>query len=296
MRRPASPTEVSPELAALALGLFSAVTLAAANLSVKAGRDILASRAILQASAALMIAPVALFLVPLPGAATWGALAFAVPAHFLYQLALIGALKHGDLSLVFPVMRGAAPLLTGIAAWLLLGEALSPLAALGLVIATFAVTAFALPGRGTGFAAHPDRRALAFAALTAIGIALYNVTDARGVRIAPSPFTFIAWLFLLDWIGIGLVALARRRGRLREAVALRWRYGVAGAALSILSYGAALYAFTLVEAAKVSAIRETSVVFAALFGALVLKEGFGRRRILAALVLAAGLTAMQFAG
>lgn len=285
---------MTAELLALALGLFSAVTLAAANLSVKAGSDILAGRAILQASAALMIAPALVFL-PFPDAATWGALALAVPAHFAYQLALVGALKHGDLSLVFPVMRGSAPLLTGIAAWLLLGETLSPVGILGLVIATAAVIAFVLPRRGTRLFDHPDRRALLFAAGTAIGIALYNVTDARGVRLAPSPFTFIAWLFLLDCIGLAGLALVRRRGRLARTIAARWRYGVAGAALSILSYGAALYAFTLVEAAKVSAIRETAVVFAALFGAVILREGLGARRIAAALVLAAGLALMQFA-
>jgi len=75
---------------------------------------------------------------------------------------------------------------------------------------------------------------------------------------------------------------------------LRWRYAVAGAALSILSFGAALYAFTLMETAKVSALRETAVVFAAMMGSLMLGESFGRRRTVAALVLAAGLVLMQF--
>ena len=286
---------MTDELLALLLGLFSAVTLAAANLSVKAGRDILASRAILQTSAAAMMLPVAI-LAPAPDAATWNALAWAVPVHFAYQLALIGALKHGDLSLVFPVMRGSAPLLTGIAAWLVLGEALSPAGMAGLLVASAAVIVFAWPPAGSGLRAHPDRRALIFAAATAIGIAAYNVTDARGVRIAPDPLSFIAWLFMFDCIGIGLLAAVRRRGRLGALLRDKWRYGVAGAALSILSYGAALYAFTLVEAAKVSAVRETAVVFAALFGALILREGFGPRRLAAALVLAAGLAILQFAG
>lgn len=286
---------MAPETLALLLGLFSALTLAAANLSVKAGSDILAARAILQVSAAGLVLP-AVFIVPLPDAATWRALAFAVPAHFVYQIVMVGALKHGDLSLVFPVMRGAAPLLTGALAWIALGEALSPLAIAGLLLATAAVFAFALPPRGVGLFAHPDRRALAFALLTAGGIALYNVTDANGVRVAPSPFTFIVWLFMFDWLALTPLALWRRRGRWGEIIRAKWRYGLAAAALSILSYGAALYAFSLTEAARVSAIRETAVVFAALFGALFLKEGFGVRRVLAALVLAAGLAILQFAG
>ncbi|MDE0934060.1 MAG: DMT family transporter [Novosphingopyxis baekryungensis] len=278
---------------AILLGLCSAVTLAAANYSVKAGSDILASRAILQGSASVLMLPVVLFLVPAPTPALWGALAITVPVHFLYQLALIGALKHGDLSLVFPIMRGGAPMLTGISAFLLLGERLSGLEMMGLAVATGAVILFALPPRGVRLAAHPDRRALGLALLTASGIALYNVTDARGVRLAGNPFSFIAWLFLFDCVGILALTLVRRRGQLMEAVRLRWRYGVAGGVLSVLSYGAALYAFTLMETAKVSALRETSVLFGALLGAVLLKEGLGPRRIMAALVLVAGLALMQ---
>jgi drug/metabolite transporter (DMT)-like permease len=204
------------------------------------------------------------------------------------------ALQRGDLSLVFPVMRGAAPLLTAITAMLILNERLEPLAWLGLLAASGAVISFALPPSGVRMRHHPDRAALAWAAATAIGVSLYNVTDARGVRIAPDPFTFIVWLFLIDWFMITAAALLFRRDALAAAIALKWRYGVAAGALSILSFGAALYAFSLIETAKVSALRETSVVFAALLGSLFLGESFGRRRILAALVLAAGLVLMQF--
>ena len=284
---------MEPHLLAICLGLFSAVTLAAANMSVKMGTDILVGRAILSSSAALLIAPAALF-VPAPDSATWWALAVAMPAHFFYQVCLVGAMQRGELSLVFPVMRGAAPLLTALAALALLGEALSPLAWAGLVAATAAVAVFALPPSGTRMRDHPDRKALLWALGTGIGISLYNVADARGIRIAPDPFTFIVWLFLVDFIFITTLALVMRRNALAEAVAMKWRYGVAAGALSILSFGSALYAFTLMETAKVSALRETSVVFAALMGSVFLGDGFGRRRIVASLVLAAGLVLMQF--
>ncbi len=280
-------------LLAICLGLFSAVTLASANMSVKMGGDILLSRAVLSASAALLILPAAFF-VPAPDAATWNALSYALPAHFFYQVCMIRALQRGDLSLVFPVMRGAAPLLTALAALLVLGEELALLSWLGLLLATGAVAAFALPPRGVPMRDHPHAAALFWAAATAIGIALYNVTDARGVRMAPSPFTYIVWLFLLDGMGVILLALALRRGAVASVLAMRWRYGVAGGALSILSFGSALYAFGLMETAKVSALRETAVVFAAIMGSLFLGESFGRRRILAAVALAAGLVLMQF--
>ena len=284
---------MSPDLTAVGLGLFSAVTLAAANMSVKMGGDVLVSRAFLSASAALLVLP-AIFFVPAPDRATWGALAFALPAHFFYQICMIRALQSGDLSLVFPVMRGLAPLLTGVCAMLVLGEKLSPLSWAGLLLATGAVAAFALPPRGTSMRTHPHAGALLWALGTAIGIALYNVTDARGVRLAPTPFTFILWLFLLDGIGVILLALALRRNALRAAMSARWRYGLAGGALSILSFGSALYAFTLMETAKVSALRETAVVFAAAMGSYFLGESFGPRRVAAATMLAGGLLLMQF--
>jgi drug/metabolite transporter (DMT)-like permease len=285
--------DMDDSLIAISLGLFSAVTLAAANMSVKMGTDILVGRAILSGSAAVLILPAAFF-VPPPDAATWQALLVAMPAHFFYQLCLIKALQRGELSLVFPVMRGAAPLLTAFTALLLLGEKLSPLSWAGLLIATGAVIAFALPPRGTALRRHPDGRALLWALGTAVGISLYNVADARGVRIAPDPLTFIVWLFLLDWIMITSAALLLRRNLLASAVAQKWRYGVAAGALSILSFGSALYAFSLMETAKVSALRETAVVFAAAMGSLFLGESFGARRIAAAAVLAAGLVLMQF--
>jgi drug/metabolite transporter (DMT)-like permease len=259
------------------------------------GSDILVARAILSVSAALLLIP-ATFFVPLPDARTWGALALAAPAHFGYQLCLIRALQRGDLSLVFPVMRGAAPLLTAAAAFLLLDERLAPLAWAGLLLAAAAVFAFAAPPRGVMLRHHPDRRVLGWALATAAGIALYNVADARGVRLPPDPFTYIVWIFLLDAIGIAAVALLRRRRQLARTVREKWRFGVAAGILSILSYGSAVYAFSLIETAKVSALRETAVVFAALMGALFLKESFGARRILAALALATGLVLMQFGG
>lgn len=283
------------EWLAVLLGLTSAVSLAVVNTAVKMGGDILVGRAVLSASAALLLAPAALF-VPLPDAATWGALAATIPMHLLYQFCLVRAMTHGDLSLVFPVMRGLAPLLTAGAATLLLGETLTPAGWAALAAATCAILLFAWPPDGATLRRHPDARALLWAAGTAVGVALYNSTDARGVRIAPDPLTYIVWLFLLDWIGVTSAALLFRRGALVQAVAAQWKTAVFAGILSVLSFGASLYAMSLIEAAKVSALRETSVVFAAAIGAWWLREGFGTRRIVAALILAVALVGLQFAG
>lgn len=286
---------ISSAMTPILLGLLSAVTLAAANMSVKMGTDILVGRAILSTSAAILILPAAFF-VPAPDAATWQALVVALPAHFFYQICLVKAMNRGDLSLVFPVMRGTAPLLTAFAALILLGERLAPVAWIGLVAATLAVLLFALPPRGSRLRSHPHAAALFWAAGTALGISLYNVADARGVRVAPQPFTYIVWIFLLDCISITVTAILVRRDILARSVRMKWRFGVAAGALSILSFGAALYGYSLMATAKVSALRETAVVFAALFGTLFLGEPFGRRRTAAAGLLAAGLLVMEFGG
>lgn len=286
---------MTSELIAIILGLTSAVALAAANIAVKVGGEILVGRAILSSSAALLIAPAAFF-VPMPDSATWTALLLAIPAHFFYQLCLVQAMSRGDLSLVFPIMRGLAPLLTAVTAWAALGQVLGIVEWIALGVATGAIILFALPPRGTHLFAHPDKAALGWAVLTALGVSLYNATDARGVRIAPDPLTFIVWLFLVDWICITATTLILRRRQLLADLRLQWRSAASAGALSIVSFGTALYAMSLIDAAKVSALRETSVVFAALMGATILKEGLGTRRIGAAVLLALALVALQFAG
>ncbi|MEZ5938751.1 MAG: DMT family transporter [Hyphomonadaceae bacterium] len=278
---------------ALALGLFSAVTLAAANTFVKASGDVLAARSVMTLSSAVIMAPFAFF-VPPPNAATWTMLAFSLPAHWLYQTALVRALSRGDLSLVFPVMRGTAPLLTALAASVFLKEHLSPLSFAGLVVASLAAMIFALPDHASRVDPRLRRSALIWAVVTGLGVAIYNVIDAKGTRVAPSPFTFTVWLFMLDWIGVNAVTLATRRGDWFRMIRTRIGYGAGAGMMSILSFGAALYGFSIAPVAYISAMRETAVVFAAFIGWMFLKEGFGVRRTLAAIVLAAGLSLLQF--
>ncbi len=284
---------MSLALLPFALGLTSAVTLAGANTLVKASTDILAGRSVMALSSAVIMAPFA-FLVPLPNAATWSILAFSIPAHWIYQTALVGALSRGDLSLVFPVMRGSAPLLTALAAALFLHERLTGLAIAGLVIASLATIVFAMPERGSGGSRTVRRSALIWALATGVTVAIYNVIDARGTRVAPNPFSFTVWLFLLDWIGVNTITFLTRRKTYGAMLASASRYGIGAGALSVLSFSAALYGFSIAPVAYISAMRETAVIFAALLGWFFLKEGFGARRTAAALVLAGGLSLLQF--
>ena len=281
-------------LLAVCLGLFSAVTVALANFGTKIGGDVLTARMVLSASSALIVSPF-LFLAPAPPPELWPSVLMAVAIHWLYQFGLVRALQRGDLSRIFPIMRGSSPLLVAIVATFVLGEHLAPLGWLGLMMASLAVITFAIPETDQGDTAQKrlDRSALFWAGVTALGITAYSITDASVIRQMPSPYTFIVYLFALDWIGITFVTLIIRRGQVWAYVKPQLKGGLLGGVASVLSFSAALYAFTLTDAATVTALRETSVVWATLMGAIWLKEGFGRRRGIAALILSAGLLLMQ---
>lgn len=279
------------------LCLISAITVAATNLFVKKGGDVLSTRMIVSIAMALSVLPFVPF-VDMPTREIWWALGLSVVVHWFYQFAMIRALHRGDLSLVFPVMRGLAPLLTAIMATFYLGESPGILGWIGLVIATCALIIFAMP-EGAGLEGRKlQRTALFWAALTALGIAGYSVVDANGSRLsaeAGTVFTFVVWLFLFDWLGITTAMFIIRRGNVWAGVRPQLVGGAIGGFLGTISYGAALWAFTMAEAANVTAVRETSVVFGAIFGAVFLKESFGKRRIVAASILAFGLLLLEFA-
>ena len=285
---------MNAEVFAFALGLGSAVTLAGANTFVKAAKDILGGRAVMAFTSAILMLPF-VFVAPLPNAQTWMILGLSLPAHWLYQTALVRALSRGDLSLVFPVMRGSAPLLTAIAASLVLGEHLSPLAITGLLIASLATVVFALPERNFAGSRKVRNSALLWAIATGACVAIYNVIDAQGVRSGPSQWSFIVWLFVLDWIGINTIAFMTRgrKAFIGSARAALWP-GIGAGVCSLISFSMALYGFSIAPVAYISAMRETAVVFAAIMGWWFLREGFGVRRTMAALVLATGLGLLQF--
>lgn len=276
----------------------SAVTLAGANTFVKAAKDILGARTVMTVTGSVLVLPL-LFFVPFPSPATWGFLALSLPAHWLYQTALVRAMSRGDLSLVFPIMRGSAPLLTALAAAIVIGEQLSHLAVTGLIIASLATVVFALPERNFGGSRRVRNSAVLWALATGGGIAIYNVIDAQGVRSAldstQTQWSFILWLFALDWIGISTIMMLTRGPREFALSAGRaLRFGTLAGLCSLASFSMALYGFSVAPVAYMSAMRETAVVFGALMGWLFLREGFGLRRTFAALLLAAGLSLLQF--
>ena len=272
------------ETTVVALVLVAAALHASWNALVKAGGDRLAMMALVNASPAL-VAWAAIPFLGVPDVASWPFLAASIVIHLGYYGALLFAYAHGDLSQVYPIARGTAPLLVAGSAWLLEGEVLSLAEALGITIVSLGIVALAW--RRDGHAPH-DRRAIAFALLTSLAIAGYSISDGMGVRRSGNELAYIAWLFAIDGLVVIAVALHRRRGRLRAAFAPIFARGLFGGLLAGTAYSIVIWAMSLGPMAHIIALRETSVILAAMIGTLLLKEPFGGRRIAAAAVVASG--------
>lgn len=261
------------------LMLASGAAHAVVNAILKSGGDKMASRALIDGSSALLILPLA-FVVPLPqGAWTWLLASFAV--HLVYLIAVIRAFERADMSAVYPVMRGTAPVIAALVSVLWLGDPISPAVAAGI----------ALVSGGTALVAWwnaPDRRALAWALLTGATIAAYTVIDARGVRTAPSAISYIVWVYLLLGFGIGTLFALWRGPQFLVTARDQWRPGLIAGALSIVTYGLALWAYRLGDVPRLAALRETSILFGIATALVVLKERVGAPRLAGAAAIAAG--------
>ena len=223
-----------------------------------------------------------------PAAAAWPYILASTVIHIGYYTALSGAYQHGDLGLTYPLMRGSAPLLVALSATFTIGETLSPLAWAGVLGISVGVLALGLSQH-----AFDAPKAVGFALANAVIIALYTITDGLGVRASGNAMQYIAALFLLDGWPFALFVFLRQRGAVLPYARRRWPLALAGAVASMGSYGVALWAMTRAPVASVAALRETSVLFAALLGVWFLKEVFTTRRIIGTCVILAGVMALR---
>lgn len=274
-------------LAALAM-LGSAVLHAGMTFFTKQATDRLVFRSVSIGLSMLVFLPVLVFN-PLPPAEVWPFLLFGALLVWAFNMLMISAFDRGEMNLVYPVMRGAAPALAAIAAFLFLRETLPLIGVLGLAIATAALAAFAWPDRG----GPPKAKALGFALACAALTAGYSVNDAAGVRLLGDPLTYAAWFFVLSAVTLTATALVRRGRTYLVSARAMFRLGAMSALFNVGTYTLALYAYAHAPVAQMAAIRETSFVFGAILSALVLKESFGLKRIVLAICLAAGLVLLQ---
>ena len=273
----------------VALVLFSALLHASWNALLKGAADRTTQSAVLYGAMAL-VATAGLTQVAPPALASWPFLALSIVLHNLYFLTLLLAYREGDLSQVYPIARGSAPILVAVLSTSVAGEALGTGQWLAVALISGGVLSLAI-----------DRRLLSrrlvgpisYALMTAVLIGLYTFIDALGLRSADSVFGYIFWLLALSGGAFLILVAWMRRLRPRKIAIGTWGRGVCAGGLATLSYGAFLWALSLGAMAPVAALREISVVFAAAIGALFLGEPFGRRRIAAAAAVAAGVVALN---
>src|SRR6185295_12743355 len=282
---PATELTLAVTLAVLGAGLLHAGW--NALLKSAPGGDPLLDTATVVAGSGVW-ALVAIPAVGVPDAASWIFMLLSVGIHWAYYITLAHAYRTGDLSFAYPLMRGTAPLIATLLSIVVLREFPSPQVALGILLICAGIVGIAFVGRNP----HP-RAAVVFALGNAAIIAVYTLVDGAGARAAGKAGSYAVWLTFLEAVPF-LCWIRMRRGQ--DAVtyiARGWRRGLIGGAASLGAYAIVLWAMTRAPIAAVAALRETSVLFAALIGALWLKEGFGWPRIAGAASVVAGIAALK---
>lgn len=276
---------------------FVAVMLAAAlhaswNALVKSGLDRFLTISLISFGASAL-SVVALPFFPMPVAAAWPYVLVSVGLHVGYKMFLIRAYRAGDLGQVYAIARGSAPLLVSVAMLLIFGERLSPVAAGGIMLLICGVWLMSVHGgRKLGQIEGP---VILFALITSTFIASYTITDGMGARANGSPNGYAAWMFMLDGCLMVLLYGANRGVAGFGVVAQHWKLALGGGAMMVASYWTIIWAMTVSPIALVSALRESSVLFAALISVVFLKEPLTRWRVLAAVAIVAGIVLTKMA-
>lgn len=283
---------------ALWLALLAAFLHAVFGALQKGRHDPWLSRGAIDISYGLMAAPFALFVVPWPGPHMWPIFAGAWIIHVAYKVLQALAYTKGSYTVVYPVVRGTGSLFAVIGAYLLFGEIFTTTQWAGVVLllaGIFGLAAYNL--RYLDSQRETLHLALALAVVTGLFVALYTTYDAYGIRAAADPFTFLAWFFMIDGIVMPIYAAMRWRTMTdRPALPPLMARGVLGGLVAFASFGGIMLATRLDKVGEAAVLRETSTVFAALIGWLVLKETVGPRRIALMTLIAAGAVVVEMGG
>ncbi len=273
----------------MAAVLFGALLHASWNALLRSGRgDKYLDIALIVCGGGLVAGATLVFL-PLPASASWPYLVASAIIQLAYFWLLAAVYRKADLSYVYPMMRGAAPLFTALVAGIFVAEQLAAgtWAGIALIAAGIALLA-ASQWRSGRF--DPVLLLMAFG--TAGLICAYTVIDGIGTRLSGNAFAYVGWMMALDGIAMAIFVLIRFRDKLRQ-LAGRWRAGIGGGFCAWASYGIALWAMTKAPIATVAALRETSVIFAAFIAAAYLKEKLDGSRYAAAALVCAGAVLLK---
>ena len=273
----------------MAAVLFSALLHAAWNALVKAGGDKFLDTILIACSAALVAAATLPFL-PLPAAASWPYITASALVHIAYFALVAAAYRSGDLSYVYPIMRGTAPLLAALFAGIFIAEQLGWGGWCGVLLISAGILLLAVNEWRLG------RFQLAhtlFALGNAVVICIYTLIDGIGSRLSGNSFSYVGWILALDGAMLGGFLLLQRREAAMEQVCSRWHAGLGGGLCTWASYAIALWAMTRAPVALVAALRETSVIFGTVLAGALLGERFGAARYAAVFLFCAGAVALK---
>ena len=222
---------------------------------------------------------------PLPAGPVWPWILASGAIHSAYKTFLTFAYEHGDLSRVYPLARGTAPLITLAVGALWLGEAVRATEAAGILLLGGGILMLACGA----WAGGESRRMLPFAFGSALATTGYTLVDGLGARVSGSAAQYVGWLFFVDGVIFAAAMLALRgRGSL-PAGGRMWIMGTLAAAASYVAYAVAVWAMTLAPIALVAALRETSILFAVLIGWLAFGERMTPAKALSVGLIAAGV-------
>ncbi|SPF78292.1 EamA family transporter [Pseudoprimorskyibacter insulae] len=280
---------------ALALALLAAFLHAVFGALQKGRHDPWLSRGAIDISYGLMALPIALFVVPWPEPHMWPIFAGAFVIHTAYKLLQAMAYTKGAYHVVYPVVRGTGPLFAVFGAGLIFGEVFTPVQWLGVAVLLSGIFGLAVYNlRYLTSARDSLPAALGLAVATGLFVALYTTYDAYGIRATADPFTFLAWFFTIDGIAMPILAGLRWKQLLnRPAVLPLLGRGVVGAIVAFFSFGSIMLATRLDKVGEAAVLRETSTVFAALVGYVLLKERVGPRRISLMALIAIGAVIVE---
>jgi len=252
------------------------------NALLRGGVDRLWSMTVMCLAVAIASVAIALFLAP-PAKASWMYAVFSAGLHVGYNLFLVKSYQVGELGQTYPISRGSSPILITIAASVFAGESVAMGAMLGIVLVSGGIISLAFKGRRLAVPSLP------YALGTGCFIAAYSVTDGIGVRLSGAPMAYTVWMcalwgVLMPPVYIGLrgtnsLFAIRRPGFITAFI---------GGLVSLLAYGIVIYAMSGAPMGAVSALRETSVLFAAVIGYFFLGETLTVRKMLACAVIAIG--------
>jgi drug/metabolite transporter (DMT)-like permease len=274
--------------------LLAALLHASWNAMIKGGSDVLLDTATIVAGAGVVALPF-LFVVPLPAPASWPYIFGSILTHLAYYFLMVNAYRTGELSLVYPLMRGVAPLITAVLGLIWLRELPAPIGWLGMLMISIGVIALALRPAGNAPVLAGHGRAVSFALCNAAVIAVYTIIDGTGARLAGDPWAYIVWLFVLDAIPFSIYMLLTRKRQFAAALVERRWHGLIGGALSAAAYAISVWAMTKAPVALVASLRETSVLFATLIGARLLREKLTARRWAGVGAVVIGVVALKVA-